>query len=113
MKEKKPTYYAIFKGCYRGFWKHSWLAHLAFYFISHPEQELPYDLKCRYGQPTVSKEDLRMTLWSLNNTLKQEQKNSLGEFHSRWYIHKCDEKGYIIPIKDELDKAEVILHGCA
>ena len=109
MKDKKPTYYGLFKGCYRGFWKHSWLKHLAFYFISHPEQELSYDLKCQHGQPTTCKEDLRMTLWSLNNTLRQEQKNSLGEFRSKWYIHKCDENGHLIPSKAELEKAQQLI----
>lgn len=109
MKEKKPTYYALFKGCYRGFWKHSWLKQLAFYFIKHAEQELPYELKCRYGKPTTCKEDLQRVLWSLNNTLKQEQKNSLGEFRSKWYIHKCDENGHLIPSKDELMKAQDLI----
>ena len=114
MKEKKPTYYGLFKGTYQGWWKQGLLIDIWLQFVKGLNQEEGlYALKCRYGQPTTDKESLKRVLHDLNNTLANERRRSRGEsFVSKWYIHKCDESGVFIPTKGELEQAKELAEKC-
>lgn len=104
---KTPTYYGIFKFCDSGILKDKFLKAVKDAFIDKktaPEENMYFKA---VGEVTQDRLVLARKICDIR--LHQRREDRLSRSHEvrvKWFIHKCDENGILIPTAKELKDAE-------
>lgn len=104
---KISAYYGIFKFCDNGILKDKFLKAVKDAFIDKktaPEENMYFKAVGKVAQDRLV---LARKICDIRLNQRREDRLSRSyEFHVKWFIHRCDENGILIPTAKELKDAE-------